>query len=154
MNNFQQWALTICCAGVGTGIIRAICVQEKKNSVIKAVLTLYILVLVFAPIKNLRLPELDWEVNTVQPVAVNAQALALQTAQSEVENTLYTALAAQEITAEVTVTLQAQADGNVDVQQVVVRTGHIYTEEQIKEVISKELSADTLITVEREDGNE
>ena len=57
MQYVREWTLAVCMACVMAGILQFLAPEKGKSSVIKLVLTLYILVTAFTPLTALRYPE-------------------------------------------------------------------------------------------------
>ena len=120
MEFIKGWTLAVCMACIAAGILQHFAARHERFSVIKLVLTLYILITAFAPLQALRYPLTRMDlpaVATVQPV--DTQALILQQAQASLETTLVQECSAQGVALDfVAVTLTPTDSGTV-VEQVV-----------------------------------
>ena len=114
MEAVQDWALSVCMACVAAGILQQFASDKARFSVIKLVLTLYILVTAFALLRALRYTELHLavpEAAEASSAEVNVSALAMDTAAQTLEQTLQKACAAQGLAVSaIEVSLSGEAD--------------------------------------------
>lgn len=98
MDFIKQWALALCMACVAAGILQHFAVKTERFSVIKLVLTLYILVTAFTPLQALRYPETrylpDLPASAPVEAGVDTDALVLARAEQSLAGTLREACAA------------------------------------------------------------
>ncbi|NCC06881.1 MAG: hypothetical protein EOM30_02255 [Clostridia bacterium] len=91
MENIKAWVLSICLASFAAGILQYIAPQNSRNSVIKLVLTLYILVAAFAPIQALKYPDTRIALPEVLPQEniVDAESVIKEQTKANIESQLY-----------------------------------------------------------------
>ncbi len=65
MEAVRQWALSVCMACICVGILQQFSQNRSNFSVIKLVLTLYILVTAFAPLNNFQLAEINLSIPAI-----------------------------------------------------------------------------------------
>lgn len=152
MEPIRHWALSVCFACVAAGILGQLSCARKRFSVIKPVLTLYILAIAFAPLREgwtvslpVRLPD--------APVSVSVpdtQTPVLRQAEAGLSDALRTALDEASMPGcRVTVTLQAEGT-SVQVRQVTVTSPAEYAQEKIKDVIVRAMGTDVPIQTQEE----
>lgn len=83
MEWIKAWTLSICMACIVAGILQQIAPARARFSVIKLVLTLYILVSAFAPLQALRHEGLDFAAPRLHLEAETVDTAALVAAQAE-----------------------------------------------------------------------
>ena len=83
MELMKAWALSICMACIVAGILQQIAPARARFSVIKLVLTLYILVSAFAPLQSLRDLDTNVDVPRLQAQTETVDTVALVAAQAE-----------------------------------------------------------------------
>lgn len=97
MDGIKAWVLSICLASFAAGILQYLSPQNKHNSVIKLVLTLYILVAAFAPVQSLKYPDTRIAVPEVpaQENIVDTESIIKEQARANIEEQLYEACASK-----------------------------------------------------------
>lgn len=144
----NSWLFSVCCAALCAGIAQSVCRDESK-SVIKILITLYTLVLVFAPLRTAELPKnftLPASVTPEMQNAPNPQDIAAQIARRQLSEVLTDALRREGVE-DATVTVLVTADeNNITVKQVTVITAQTEKETMIRLII-KQLTAQDDIAV-------
>lgn len=147
MGTLRLWALSVCFACVAAGILQRLAATKGRLSVIKLVLTLYILVTALAP-----LHAMSGETTFSLPAApaagetVDAGALALEQAQQALSAQLSAAMAEHGMDAAATVRLEIVGE-NAEVAEVVV-TGSGLDPEQVKALAAEVFGTDVNIALE------
>lgn len=151
METLRAWALTVCFSCIAVGILQQLCAPRARFSVIKLILTLYILITAFAPLMALRYPETRMTLSLpdtpapAQQADIDAQVLTR--AEQTLADMVRTECEAAGIpTGQVRVTLTEQAEGYA-VEQVHV-TADAAREQEIKQAVTRALGADLRVTVE------
>lgn len=120
METIRLWALSVCFACVAAGILQRIAAARGRLSVIKLVLTLYILITALAPLHTL-----SSEVSFTLPAApaaedaVDPQALVLDQARQKLAAQFSAALQGQSLNAAVDVELTVIED-RAEIARIVV----------------------------------
>lgn len=152
MEQIRAWVLAVCFACIAAGILGQLSSSRTRFSVIKLILTLYILITAFAPLQSLGdghatfdIPEVP---QTVQ--APDTEALVLNTARTRLEDTVRSALAENGIAhAEVDVTLDA-GSGAVEVAGVAVTVPGGTEASGVEDVVTKALGTHVPVAVSEE----
>lgn len=156
MDLAREWTLAVCMACVASGVMQYFSAKNERPSVIKLVLTLYILVTAFAPLQALRYPDTRALPSLPSAVADGAQpvdtdALVLAQAQESLAATLRQACESQGATlTRVKVTL-AQSEQGVVVQQVVFAAQDTAKTETARNAIRGVLGQEVPLAAEEDD---
>ena len=120
METIRLWALSVCFACVAAGILQRIAAAHGRLSVIKLVLTLYILITALAPLHTLS-SQVSFTLPSAPAVedAVDPQALALGQARQALAAQFSEALQGQGLDAAVDVELAVTED-RAEIARVVV----------------------------------
>ncbi len=96
MEIIQDWALSVCMACICVGVLQQFTTNKTNFSVIKLVLSLYILITAFAPLGNTSEINADFTYNLpeVSDAALNTDDLILQAAHHNINETLFKAVQA------------------------------------------------------------
>lgn len=122
MEQIRAWVLAVCFACIAAGILGQLSSSRTRFSVIKLILTLYILITAFAPLQSLGDGHVTFDIpeapQTVQ--APDTEAMVLNTVCTRLEDTVRSALAENGIAyTEVDVALGADSE-TVEVADVTV----------------------------------
>ena len=103
MEQIRAWVLAVCFACIAAGILGQLSSSRTRFSVIKLILTLYILITAFAPLQSLGDGHVTFDIpeapQTVQ--APDTEAMVLNTVCTRLEDTVRSALDADSETVEV-----------------------------------------------------
>ena len=95
MEQIRAWVLAVCFACIAAGILGQLSSSRTRFSVIKLILTLYILITAFAPLQSLGDGHVTFDIpeapQTVQ--APDTEAMVLNTVCTRLEDTVRSALA-------------------------------------------------------------
>ena len=124
MDSIRLWALSVCFACVAAGMLQRIAAAHGRLSVIKLVLTLYILITALAPLHTLS-SEVSFTLPAAPAVedAVDPRALALDQARQTLAAQFGEVLRGQGLDAAVDVELAVTQDRAEIVRVVVTGTG-------------------------------
>ncbi len=97
MDAIKSWALTVCIACICIGVLQQFTSNRTNFSVIKLILTLYILITAFSPLNNIKNVDMSFKYNLPQPeeTIINTQELIIQEVQQNINSSLVSAVAAQ-----------------------------------------------------------
>lgn len=89
MEALRQWTMTVCMACIVAGILQQLSSGKSQFSVIKLVLTLYILITAFAPLQAAKYPETRMTTPVLADAApIDTEALILESAQKNLAETV------------------------------------------------------------------
>lgn len=153
MSAVRGWALAICMACIVVGILQRLCAEEKRFSVIKLILTLYILITAFAPLQSLRYARVDIHLPVaanVQDVSMDTNAAMMQTGRQSLEQTIKVKCEEAGISVSGVSVALTDAKGSVEVKSVDVtilkEAGA--NEDAVRRAVSELLGVDTQIAVQ------
>ena len=152
MEQIRAWALSVCFACIAAGIVQQLSASRARFSVIKLVLTLYILITAFAPLKNIGETQVFSSIPDAGEAAqtVDTQALVLEQAAHNLEQTLLTSFSAKGISVEsVHVTLSG-AEGAAQIESVAVRAPESAGPQEIEALVCDALGAGVPVSIEKE----
>ncbi|MEG2286586.1 MAG: hypothetical protein RSC00_01645 [Ruthenibacterium sp.] len=150
MEIVKQWTLSVCMACLVAGILQQFTASRTRFSVIKLVLTLYILVTAFAPLQAMRYPETRMSMPVVaQMTPVDTDALILEAARKNLTETITMACAAGGCAvSEVQVHLSVN-DGMVTVTGVTLQIPDTANEEKAKLLALDALGSNVPVALQR-----
>lgn len=89
MESLRQWTMAVCMACIVAGILQQLSGGKSQFSVIKLVLTLYILITAFAPIQAIKYPETRMTTPVLADAApIDTEALILESTQKNLAETV------------------------------------------------------------------
>lgn len=152
MEQIRAWVLSVCFACIAAGVLQQLSSSRARFSVIKLVLTLYILITAFAPLQSLGDGHVAFDIpETPQTVQVpDTQALVLDTARAQLEDAVRGALAENGVACtDADVTLET-GSGAVEVAGVTVTVPAGTDAAYVEDVVVKALGTQAPITVNEE----
>jgi len=153
MEALRHWALVLCISAVLASALQSALPEKGTFSVIKLVLSLYILVTLVSPLRQFGIGDLELSLPQVQETAAAADLSAevLAQAASSLERTLGSALAADGLRAEkVAVTLALDEKNNAVLTAVTVTSEEDGS--RIRSSVERALSCSVPLTVVRQNG--
>lgn len=152
MEQIRAWVLAVCFACIAAGILGQLSSFRTRFSVIKLILTLYILITAFAPLQSLGDGHVTFDIpeapQTVQ--APDTEAMVLNTVCTRLEDTVRSALAENGIAyTEVDVALDADSE-TVEVADVTVIVPGGTDVSGVEDVVTKALGTHVPVTVNEE----
>ncbi len=121
METFQRWILLLCCGAVLYGVVENLLPRQGVFPVIKAVLTLYIILILLSPGKTLQEPvlaEVSFPIMT-QEVSLTEQSAVLDKTAALLRGKLSNALQEQDVDVQITeVSLQRHGQ---EIRSVILR---------------------------------
>ena len=152
MEQIRAWVLAVCFACIAAGILGQLSSSRTRFSVIKLILTLYILITAFAPLQSLGDGHVTFDSpeapQTVQ--APDTEAMVLNTVCTRLEDTVRSALAENGIAyTEVDVALGADSE-TVEVADVTVIVPGGTDVSGVEDVVTKALGTHVPVTVNEE----
>ena len=150
MEQIRAWVLAVCFACIAAGILGQLSSSRTRFSVIKLILTLYILITAFAPLQSLGDGHVTFDIpeapQTVQ--APDTEAMVLNTVCTRLEDTVRSALAENGIAyTEVDVALDAETVEVADVTVIVPGGTDV---SGVEDVVTKALGTHVPVTVNEE----
>ena len=150
MEQIRAWVLAVCFACIAAGILGQLSSSRTRFSVIKLILTLYILITAFAPLQSLGDGHVTFDIpeapQTVQ--APDTEAMVLNTVCTRLEDTVRSALAENGI-AYTEVALDADSE-TVEVADVTVIVPGGTDVSGVEDVVTKALGTHVPVTVNEE----
>lgn len=153
MASLRAWILTICAACIAAGVLQQLCVQRSGFSVIKLILTLYILITAFAPIRSLQnekaafsMPVLSTEV-TVPDV----KGAAIHTAESTLSKMLESTLSNAGVQSRETQVILQEVNGDLQVEQVNLLLFPGQDEQEARTLVARMFDMDVQLMIREED---
>ena len=150
MEQIRAWVLAVCFACIAAGILGQLSSSRTRFSVIKLILTLYILITAFAPLQSLGDGHVTFDIpeapQTVQ--APDTEAMVLNTVCTRLEDTVRSALAENGI-AYTDVPLDADSE-TVEVADVTVIVPGGTDVSGVEDVVTKALGTHVPVTVNEE----
>ena len=150
MEQIRAWVLAVCFACIAAGILGQLSSSRTRFSVIKLILTLYILITAFAPLQSLGDGHVTFDIpeapQTVQ--APDTEAMVLNTVCTRLEDTVRSALAENGI-AYTDVALDADSE-TVEVADVTVIVPGDTDVSGVEDVVTKALGTHVPVTVNEE----
>ena len=145
MEQIRAWVLAVCFACIAAGILGQLSSSRTRFSVIKLILTLYILITAFAPLQSLGDGHVTFDIpeapQTVQ--APDTEAMVLNTVCTRLEDTVRSAYT------EVDVALDADSE-TVEVADVTVIVPGGTDVSGVEDVVTKALGTHVPVTVNEE----
>ena len=145
MEQIRAWVLAVCFACIAAGILGQLSSSRTRFSVIKLILTLYILITAFAPLQSLGDGHVTFDIpeapQTVQ--APDTEAMVLNTVCTRLEDTVRSALAENGIA------LDADSE-TVEVADVTVIVPGDTDVSGVEDVVTKALGTHVPVTVNEE----
>ena len=143
MEQIRAWVLAVCFACIAAGILGQLSSSRTRFSVIKLILTLYILITAFAPLQSLGDGHVTFDIpeapQTVQ--APDTEAMVLNTVCTRLEDTVRSALAENGIA-------YTEVDVALDAVTVIVPGGTDVS--GVEDVVTKALGTHVPVTVNEE----
>ena len=147
MEQIRAWVLAVCFACIAAGILGQLSSSRTRFSVIKLILTLYILITAFAPLQSLGDGHVTFDIpeapQTVQ--APDTEAMVLNTVCTRLEDTVRSALAENGMD----VALGADSE-TVEVADVTVIVPGGTDVSGVEDVVTKALGTHVPVTVNEE----
>ena len=142
MEQIRAWVLAVCFACIAAGILGQLSSSRTRFSVIKLILTLYILITAFAPLQSLGDGHVTFDIpeapQTVQ--APDTEAMVLNTVCTRLEDTVRSALAENGIA-------YTEVDVALDVTVIVPGGTDV---SGVEDVVTKALGTHVPVTVNEE----
>ncbi|MEG1381994.1 MAG: hypothetical protein RSC73_07095 [Ruthenibacterium sp.] len=152
MEIIKAWTLSVCMACVIAGILCQFTQAKSKFSVIKLVLTLYILITAFTPLQMLRYPDTRFDIPVLAPVETEIDTNILLAAHTQkiLERTVQRACKeAQCPIVSCTVTL-TRSEFDFTVREVAVWPAQGSADETIRKTVQEALESDVPVVVQKE----
>ena len=147
MEQIRAWVLAVCFACIAAGILGQLSSSRTRFSVIKLILTLYILITAFAPLQSLGDGHVTFDIpeapQTVQ--APDTEAMVLNTVCTRLEDTVRSGIAYTEVD----VALDADSE-TVEVADVTVIVPGGTDVSGVEDVVTKALGTHVPVTVNEE----
>ncbi len=149
MEAVKDWALTVCMACLCVGVLQQFTQNRSNFSVIKLILTLYILITAFAPLGNNNLLVYNFTYETVQAAdaEIDTQSIIMQTTVQNLTQTVYQGIVQSDNTAE-DVIINAEHSGEyINIISVQIITTPSTDVEKAKQSVKQILSEDVSIEI-------
>lgn len=153
MEQLRAWVLSLCFACLACGILQHLSASRARFSVIKLVLTLYILLTALTPLQSAaglyRMPEIP---DIAQPAqTIDSQDMLLDATRKNLEQAVVQSLAEQGITDVAVQLTLAHDDTSITVTDVILTPARTADAEPAATVVTQMFGTDTTVTV-REEG--
>lgn len=150
MEALRQWTMTVCMACIVAGILQQLSGGKSQFSVIKLVLTLYILITAFAPIQAFKYPETRMTTPVLADAApIDTQALIVQSAQKNLAETVTAACMAGGCPVESATVQLVQENGMVTVTGVTLTLTSETDTQKATQLALSALGAQVPVTINR-----
>lgn len=156
MEIIKAWALSVCMACIVAGMLHQFTQTKSKYSVIKLVLTLYILITAFTPLQMLRYPDTRFEIPVLLPIQdeIDTQTLLAAQTQKILERTIVKACdAAQCPISSATVSI-VQTASDITINQVTVQMPQAGTQAIACKTVQQALGTPVPVIVQKEGFND
>ncbi len=141
MQNIREWALAVCMACIALGILQQFVNIKGNFSVIKLVMTLYILITAFAPLNLTQDINIEFEdFYDEQSLELNSQASVLEMVNNNLKQEILNEYAQNNVSVE-DVHVQLENENSISISSII-----IYANEQTDEIKALELAKKALDT--------
>lgn len=153
MASIRAWVMTLCAACIAAGVLQQLCIRRSGFSVIKLVLTLYILITAFEPIRSFRQEAETFSVPAVsaQAAVPDVKAASIRTAEGTLEKMLASALSQAGISGECVKITLTETDHDLNIENVELSLAPDESAERAENVVQRFMGAAVPVTIRKED---
>lgn len=152
LETIKAWTLSVCMACIIAGLLTQFTPAKSKFSVIKLVLTLYILITAFTPLQMLRYPDTRFFIPVLAPVetAVDTDAMIAAQTQKNLERTVERACTQARCPVLSNTVSLTQNDIDFTVNRVTIVAAQDSQTELIRKTVQQALGVNVPVVVQKE----